>query len=124
MAVFIGYNTINQFKNVTLTDFELIKRDLLNAFNIRQGEVPGKPGVGTTLWNFIFDNQTPEVTSQIYNEVQRVTATDPRIYISDVQVYAQENGLLIELQVATVASSEPEQLAILFDEQSRRASFV
>ena len=36
---FIGFNTQGQFKKFTLTGFELIKRDLLNAFNIRQGQV-------------------------------------------------------------------------------------
>jgi hypothetical protein len=40
MTTFIGFNTIDQFKKFTLTDFELIKRDLLNAFNIRPGQLP------------------------------------------------------------------------------------
>jgi hypothetical protein len=43
MATFIGFNTVDQFKKFTLTDFELIKRDLINALNIRQGELPGRP---------------------------------------------------------------------------------
>jgi hypothetical protein len=49
MTTFIGFNTINQNKKFTLTDFALIQRDLLNAFNIRQGELPGRPGYGTVL---------------------------------------------------------------------------
>lgn len=124
MATFIGYNTINQVKNYVLTDFDLIKRDLLNAFSIRQGEVVGRPEVGTTLWNFMFDNQTPEVTQDIYNEVQRVVALDPRIYVSDVQVYVQDNGILIELQVDTVGTTDVASLSLLFDENTRRASYV
>ena len=47
MPTFIGFNTINQNKKFTLVDFELIKRDLLNAFNIRQGELVGSSG----LWH-------------------------------------------------------------------------
>jgi len=124
MATFIGYNTINQVKNYVLTDFDLIKRDLLNAFSIRQGEVVGRPEVGTTLWNFMFDNQTPEITQDIYNEVQRVVALDPRIYVSDVQVYVQDNGILIELQVDTVGTTDVASLSLLFDENNRRASYV
>ena len=53
MTTFIGFNTINQFKKFTLTDFDLIQRDLLNAFSIRQGELPGRPGYGTTLYDDI-----------------------------------------------------------------------
>jgi len=37
MSTFIGFNTQNQYKKFTLVDTELIKRDLLNAFNITQG---------------------------------------------------------------------------------------
>jgi hypothetical protein len=48
MATFIGYSTINQYKKFTLTDGELVKRDLLNAFNIRQGTLPGRPDYGST----------------------------------------------------------------------------
>ena len=50
MPTFIGFNTIGQYKKFTLLDYELIKRDLLNAFNIRQGELVGRPDYGTALW--------------------------------------------------------------------------
>ena len=33
MPTFIGFNTINQNKKFTAVDFDLIKIDLLNAFN-------------------------------------------------------------------------------------------
>lgn len=124
MATYIGYNTVDQVKNYVLTDFDLIKRDLLNAFNIKQGEVPGRPNVGTTIWNFMFDNQGPELTQDLYNEIQRVVALDPRIYVGDVQVYVQDNGILIEIEVDTVAGVEPSVLSLLFDENTRRASYV
>ena len=60
MTTFIGYNTIDQYKKFTLVDFELIKRDLLNAFNIQQGQLVGRPGYGTVIWNYVFENQTQE----------------------------------------------------------------
>ncbi len=61
---------------------------------------------------------------KIAAEIQRVAGGDPRLYISDVQVYPQENGVLIELQIQVVSSSTAERLAIFFDQESRRASFV
>jgi len=124
MPTFIGFNTINQFKKFTLVDFELIKRDLSNAFNIQQGELPGLPAYGTTLWGYVFENQTPTTVSAIIAEVQRVAGGDPRIYVSDVQVYAQVNGMLIEVQVQVVPSNTAERLAIFFDQETRRASFI
>lgn len=124
MPTFIGFNTINQYKKFTLTDFELIKRDLSNALNIQQGELPGRPGYGTTIWSYVFENQTEATEQQMLAEIQRVAGGDPRVYISDATVYPQDNGVLIELQVQVIPSDTAERLAIFFDQESRRASFI
>jgi len=124
MPTFIGFNTINQYKKFTLTDFELIKRDLANAFNIQQGELPGRPEYGTTLWSFIFENQLELTQTQILEEVRRVASQDPRVTILDVAVYPQDNGMLIEMQLGTVASADAQLLALFFDQNSQRATFV
>jgi phage baseplate assembly protein W len=124
MTTFIGFNTINQYKKFTLTDFELIQRDLLNAFNIRQGELPGRPGYGTVLWDYLFENQVEQLTQQIRAEVQRVAGGDPRIFLNDVQFFPQENGILIQLQVTVVNTANAEILSIFFDQQQRTATYV
>ena len=121
---FIGFNTQGQFKKFTLTDFELIKRDLLNAFNIRQGQLPGRPAYGTVLWDFLFENQLEELQTGIVNEIQRVAGGDPRIYISDTQVYPQDNGILIEIELQVIPSTDAQRLSIFFDLQQRSASYV
>ena len=124
MTTFIGFNTIDQYKKFTLVDFELIKRDLSNALNIQQGELPGRPGYGTTIWSYVFENQSPETDQAILTEIQRVAGGDPRIYISDANIYPQDNGLLIEILVQVVASSTAERLSLFFDQTSRRASYI
>lgn len=124
MATFIGFNTINQYKKFTLVDFELVKRDLANALNIRQGEVPGIPGYGTTIWGYVFENQSPETENAVLNEIQRVAAQDPRLYVVSAELYAQDNGLRIELLVQVVPSSETELLTLFLDQTTRRAAFI
>jgi phage baseplate assembly protein W len=124
MATFIGFNTIDQYKKFTLTDFALIKRDLLNYLNIRQGELPGRPDVGTNIWDLVFEPQNPETDQLILNEIQRVAGQDPRIYIDDAQVYPQDNGVLIEVLIQTVPGTNAERLRVFFDQESRRASYV
>lgn len=124
MPTFIGFNTIDQNKKFTLVDFELIKRDLANAFNIQQGELPGRPGYGTVIWSYVFENQTTETEQGIMAEIQRVVGGDPRLYVSDATMYPQDNGILIELEVQVVGSTTAERLAIFFDENTRRASFI
>jgi phage baseplate assembly protein W len=124
MATFIGYSTIDRNKQFTLIDDDLIKRDLLNAFNIRQGELVGRPGYGTIIWSFLFENQLPDTQQAIYDEVQRVAGGDPRIYIQNVYSYPQQNGMLIEIILQTVATTTAQQLSIFFDQTQRSASYV
>jgi phage baseplate assembly protein W len=124
MPTFIGFNTINQNKKFTAVDFDLIKIDLLNAFNIRQGELPGRPGYGTVIWNYLFENQTSETQAALYQEIQRVCAGDPRVYISGLQIFPQQNGILVQLGLAVVPSTNAQLLSIFFDQQQRSATYV
>ena len=124
MATFIGYNSIDQYKNFVLTDFELIKRDILNALNIRQGESMMRPLNGTTVWDYIFEPQSPETIKAIEKEIQRVVSNDPRVQVNSLAVYSQDNGVLIELQIDTVAGVGVETLIVKFDQEAQFASYV
>jgi phage baseplate assembly protein W len=123
MPTFIGFNTIGQNKKFTLTDFDLIKRDLLNALNIQQGQLPGRPQYGTTVWSYIFENQTVEVEQNITKEIQRVITSDPRVSVVDIVFFPLINGMRIEISVQIVPSTSVEQLSVIFDQQSGRATY-
>lgn len=124
MTNFIGFSTIDQYKKFTLVDFALIKRDLINALNIQQGSVPGRPAYGTAIWSYVFESQTPETQTGIVNEIQRVVGGDPRLLLTNATPYPQDNGILLEIEVQVVGSTTAERLSIFFDQNSRRASFV
>lgn len=124
MTTFIGFNTIDQIKKFTLTGFDLIKQDLLNAFNIRQGELPGRPAYGTVMWTFLFENQVESLVQSIRSEIQRVAGQDPRIAINDIEIYPQENGILVQINIQVVPSQNAERLAIFFDQLQRNATYV
>lgn len=124
MTTFRGFNTIGQYKKFTLVDFELVKRDLLNALNIKQGELPGRPGYGTAIWNYLFENQTETTERAILAEIQRVASLDPRIYIQSANMYPQLNGILIELELMMVPGQTSEFLSIYFDQQTATASYA
>jgi phage baseplate assembly protein W len=124
MATFIGFNTQDQFKKFTLVDDALIKRDLLNALNIRQGQLVGRPSYGTALWDNLFENQTNETEAAITREIQRVAGGDPRLQISEIDIFPQENGILIQVLLTIVPSTDAERLSIFFDQQTRTASYI
>lgn len=87
-------------KKFKLTDEQLVLRDLLNAFSIKQGDKVGQPGYGTNIWSYLFDPNTADLRGEIENEVQRIVASDPRIILNSIGVYSRDNGILIELQIA------------------------
>ena len=124
MSTFIGFNTQNQYKKFTLVDRELIKRDLLNAFNITQGQLPGRPGYGTILWSYLFETLDQTTMSRMVREVQRVAGGDPRINLIDANVYPNENGVLIELELQFAPNTSSELLSVFFDQQQRIANFA
>lgn len=124
MPVFVGFNTQDQYKKFTLTDSELVKRDLLNAFNIRQGQLVGRPDYGTSIWDNVFENQSNETENAITREIQRVVGGDPRAQVTEVDLFPQENGILIQLELLIVPSQTSERLSIFFDQQARTASYI
>ena len=75
------------------------------------------------MWSLIFEPQNASTTQQINTEIQRVVAQDPRLAISDINVYAQENGILVELEVQTVQGQNSEMLSIFFDQNQQRAGY-
>ncbi len=95
-----------------------------NAFNIRQGQLPGRPGYGTVLWDFLFEPQLEAVARNIEQEIQRVAGGDPRIYINSTQVFPQGNGILIQIELQVVPSTDAERLSIFFDLEQRNATYV
>ena len=44
--------------------------------------------------------------------------------ISDTQVFPQENGILIQLELTVIPSDNAQRLSIFFDLQQRSASYV
>jgi len=122
MAEIIGYSTIDRYKTYTVTDFEIIKQDLSNALNIRQGEMPGRPDVGTIMWSYIYEPQNAQTSKAVITEIQRVVAQDPRIEVADINVFSQENGILVELEVQTIQGQDARMLTVFFDNQTQRAS--
>ena len=87
-------------RKFSLTDGPLVVRDLLNALSIKQGDKVGQPTYGTTLWSYVFEPNTDDVRTRIENEVRRVISLDPRIILNSVGAYSQQNGFLLQIEMA------------------------
>jgi phage baseplate assembly protein W len=112
------YNVGNQFG---LVDSPLVVQDFVNALNIRQGEKVGQPGYGTTLWSFIFEPNTADVQFQLENEIRRVANNDPRLILNTVKAYPQENGILLEVELAISPFNQALELSVFFNSSTNIA---
>ena len=111
-------------KKYRLTDAELVIQDLVNALNIRRGEKVGQPSYGTTLWDFVFEPNTPDVTQKLENELQRVISQDPRLNVNRIRAYPKESGILVELELAVNPFNNAGDLNLFFDNQTFTAAIV
>jgi phage baseplate assembly protein W len=117
MALYNGFSTLESNKRFRLTDFELVKRDLQNHFNIRKGEKLMNPEFGTIIWDMLFEPLDEESKTTIIQDIKRIVANDPRIAAQNVIVTQYERGLQIELDLIYIQTNQTAKLAVQFDQQ-------
>jgi phage baseplate assembly protein W len=112
---------INTGKKFRLVDEQLVIQDFVNALNIQQGQKVGQPEYGTTLWSFVFEPNTADVQFQLENEIKRVASLDSRLQLNSVKAFPQEQGILIEVELAVTPFNNPQVLSVFFDNLSNKA---
>jgi phage baseplate assembly protein W len=117
MALYNGFSTLESNKRFRLTDFELVKRDLQNHFNIRKGEKLMNPEFGTIIWDMLFEPLDEESKTTIIQDIKRIVANDPRIAAQNVIVTQYDRGLQIELDLIYIQTNQTAKLAVQFDQQ-------
>jgi phage baseplate assembly protein W len=140
MAQYIGFSTINACKpkstniingadggpdqpivfgkKFRMVDVQLVIQDFINALNIPIGSKVGQPQYGTTVWSFIFEPNTQDIQIQLENEIRRIAAQDPRIVLNYVKAFPQENGILLEVQIAVAPFNQPSVINVFFNRQT------
>ena len=108
-------------KKYRLGDESLVIQDFINSLNIQQGQKVGNPGYGTTLWSFVFEPNTFDVQQQLETEIRRVANQDPRMIVNTVSAYPQENGILIEVEMAVAPFNNAETLSVFFNNNTNTA---
>lgn len=115
-------NPVIPGKKVKLVDEQLVIQDFINALNISQGSKVGQPSYGTTLWSFVFEPNTTDVQLQLQDELRRVANLDPRLILNTVSAFPQENGILIEIELAIAPFNNPTVLNVYFDNLTNTAA--
>jgi phage baseplate assembly protein W len=118
MAQYKGFSTSNRSKHFRITDFELVKQDLINHFNIRKGEKLMNPEFGTIIWDSLFDPFDDNTKQKIMQDVRRIIAYDNRVSAQNVTVTQFERGIQIEVGLVYIANGQTGTMQMLFDQNS------
>jgi hypothetical protein len=111
-----GFSTQDpSVQTVTLYDFDVVKQDLLNYFNTRQGERVMNPAWGTIIWDKLYDPFTDDVRSAIEEDIKTIIASDPRVDVTEVVITEAEFGLVLEVTLTFVPTNQTDVLKLNFD---------
>ncbi len=119
MATYKGFSTLGSSRNFRLTDFDLIKQDILNHFNIRKGEKLMRPNFGTIIWNTLYEPFTEDLKSVIVQDVQAIAAYDPRVSFDNIIITEYDQGILIELQLRYVLTNQTDLMMLRFNGETQ-----
>ena len=114
-----GFSTVNtKTNNFALYDFELIKQDLINNFNVRQGERLMNPDFGCAIWDLLFEPLTGQIQDIILRNVTTIINYDPRVQAGDVTVSSYDTGIQITFNLTYVTYNVSEILRVQFDQNN------
>jgi phage baseplate assembly protein W len=112
---FVGFNTINQSSPpYSLTNIDIVKRDILNQFATPVGSRVMLPGFGTNIYNYLFDPFDDYTKNAIIEDAVRVVQADPRVQFVSIDVYQKDQALTIALVLLFVPESITDSLFVSF----------
>jgi phage baseplate assembly protein W len=118
-TMYRGFSSIGQNRKFRLTDFELVKRDILNHFYIRKGEKLMNPSFGTIIWNVLHEPFTEDLKLVIQTDIKNIANSDPRVSFDNIIVTEYDQGIQILLELRYLQTNQVNLMNLQFDNQSR-----
>ena len=122
MAIYKGFSTYNRLRKYQVSDFDLVKQDIFNHFNIRQGEKLMNPTFGTIIWNMLFEPLSAETKAAIVKDIQRIVNYEPRVVLTDIKLTEYQYGLSVDLTLNYLTTNQTDILSMRFDKNSQTMS--
>jgi len=114
-TIYKGFSTLAPSRNFRLTDFDLIKQDIINHFNIRKGEKLMRPNFGTIIWNVLHEPFTEDLKSVITQDIRAIASYDPRVSFDNIVITEYDQGIQIELQLRYVPTDQVNLMMMSFN---------
>lgn len=117
---FVGFNTVNQPNPpYSLTNLELVKRDILNHFATPMGARVMLPTFGTRIFEYLFDPFDEMTKNAIIEDAVRVVNSDPRVQLVSVDVFQEDQALNVIMVLLFKPESITDNLFVTFSLKDR-----
>ena len=117
---FVGFNTVNQPNPpYSLTNVELIKRDINNQFATPMGSRVMLPNFGTRIYEYLFDPFDEYTKNAIIEDAVRVVQSEPRVELVSIDVYQQDQALNIIMILLFKPESITDNMFVTFSLQDK-----
>jgi phage baseplate assembly protein W len=104
---FVGFNTVGQpTPPYSLTNIELVKRDINNQFATPRGSRVMLPNFGTLIYDYLFDPFDEYTKNAIIEDAIRVIQSEPRVELVSIDTFQQDQAL----NVVMVLLFKPESI--------------
>ncbi len=104
---FVGFNTVNQpAPPYSLTNIEIVKRDINNQFATPMGSRVMLPMFGTRIYEYLFDPFDEYTKNAIIEDAVRVVQSDPRVALVSIDVFQEDQALNIVMVLLFQPESE------------------
>lgn len=112
---FVGFNTVDQPNPpYSLTNIDLVKRDILNQFATPMGARLMLPNFGSNIYSYLFDPFDEYTKNAIIEDAVRVVQSDPRVQFVDIDVFQSDQALTVALVLLFVPESITDNLFVTF----------
>lgn len=124
--IFKGFSTIPDGKNVltrnwTLTDLELVKRDILNQFMTVKGERVMMPTYGSIIWNLLFEQMSNTLIDQMVEDAKKIIKSDSRVEMDNISVRQFENGVILNIRIFYKPWGVYDNFSVEFDKRTKES---
>ena len=119
-----GFSTVNRVKKFHLADFELVRQDLINHFNIHKGQKLMDPNFGTIIWGLLYEPMTADLKATLVEDVTRIVKYDPRLRADRVIINEFEQGLKISIDLTFLPGNFSSSLQLEFNSSSEQVAVV
>lgn len=111
----VGFNTVNQPNPpYSLTNIELVKRDINNQFATPMGSRVMLPGFGSRIFEMLFDPFDEYTKNAIIQDATRVVQSDPRVELINIDVFQQDQALTVAMILMFKPESITDSLFAIF----------